>query len=70
LLCHPLRYISVFLGIFSLLSFALFLLNQDLGLGIGGMERMIAYPFVLAAIGFGGYLMQSGQELSDDESSQ
>jgi len=34
------------------------------------MERMIAYPFVLAAIGFGGYLMQSGQELSDDESSQ
>jgi hypothetical protein len=29
------------------------------------MERMIAYPFVLAAIGFGGYLMQSGQQLSD-----
>jgi hypothetical protein len=66
----PLRYISVFHGIVSLFSFALFLLNQDLGLGIGEMERMIAYSFVLAAIAFGGYLMQSGQELSDNDSSQ
>ena len=57
LVMPPLRYISVVLGIVSLFSFALFLLNQDLGLGIGGMERMIAYPFVLAAMGFGGYLM-------------
>jgi len=52
------------------LSFALFLLNQDLELGIGGVERMIAYPFVLAAIGFGGYLMQFGQEHFDNDSSQ
>jgi hypothetical membrane protein len=66
----PLRYISAFLGIISLLSFALFFLNQDIGLGIGGMERMIAYPFVLAAMGFGGYLMNTGQDHSDDEASQ
>lgn len=66
LVLPPLRYISAFLGIVSLFSFALFLLNQDLGLGPGGMERMIAYPFVLAAMGFGGYLMCSGQENSHE----
>ena len=28
-----------------------------LGLGKGGMERMIAYPALLWAVGFGGYLI-------------
>jgi hypothetical membrane protein len=68
LVMSPLRYISVLLGIVSLFSFAMFLLNQDLGLGIGGMERMIAYPFVLVAIGFAGYLMHPDREHSDGDS--
>ncbi|MCX9076244.1 MAG: hypothetical protein OIN88_16610 [Candidatus Methanoperedens sp.] len=40
---------------------ALVLYGSDiyLGLGPGGMERMIAYPVLLWGTGFGGYLMSS-----------
>ncbi|HKZ93843.1 MAG TPA: DUF998 domain-containing protein [Candidatus Bathyarchaeia archaeon] len=53
----PIRYFSVLMGVMSLLALILFATRNDLGLGIGGMERMIAYPIILWAIGFGGYLM-------------
>jgi hypothetical membrane protein len=53
----PLSYLSVILGVFSLLSLVLFGSGVFLGLGKGGMERMIAYPALLWAVGFGGYLI-------------
>jgi hypothetical membrane protein len=53
----PFTYISVILGIASLAALALYGLKFYFGLGPGGMERMIAYPVLLWAVGFGGYLM-------------
>jgi len=55
----PLSYMSVVMGIIALAALVLFATNNFLGLGKGGMERMIAYPIVLWAIGFGGYLIGS-----------
>ncbi len=56
----PFRYLSALLGVVTLTAFALFLASSSsggLGIGAGGMERMIAYPTLLGLIGFGGYLM-------------
>jgi hypothetical membrane protein len=55
----PFAYLSVLMGMISLIALALFGSNFFLGLGPGGMERMIAYPLLLWAIGFGGNLMYS-----------
>jgi hypothetical protein len=33
-----------------------------LGLGMGGIERMIAYPILLWGLGFGGHLASQHQE--------
>ncbi len=54
----PLSYFAVVLGLISLAALILFGLKINLGLGVGGMERMIAYPILLWAIGFGGYLIK------------
>jgi len=54
----PLSYFAVILGLISLVALILFGLRIHLGLGKGGMERMIAYPILLWAIGFGGYLIK------------
>lgn len=53
----PFSYFSVLMGLASLSALVLFGLEIYLGLGPGGMERMIAYPILLWATGFGGYLM-------------
>jgi len=53
----PLSYFSVVLGALSLSALVLFSSGIYLGLGKGGMERMIAYPALLWAIGFGGHLI-------------
>jgi hypothetical membrane protein len=53
----PLSYSSVLLGALSLVALALFGSSTYLGLGPGGMERMIAYPALLWAVGFGGHLI-------------
>jgi hypothetical membrane protein len=56
----PFRYISAFLGAFTLVAFVVFLATRDasaLGIGAGGLERMVAYPTTLGLIGFGGYLL-------------
>jgi len=55
----PLRYLSLVLGIASLLALVLFGAGAHAGIGKGGMERMIAYPILLWAMGFGGYLMKA-----------
>lgn len=57
----PFTYFSVLLGITSLAALVLFLSETDMGLGHGGMERMIAYPVLLWATGFGGYFMYPRQ---------
>lgn len=57
----PLSYLSIILGIFSLLAFAL----PDLGLGRGGIERMIIYPALLWLIGLGGHLIGDSRDTSE-----
>jgi hypothetical membrane protein len=54
---RPMSYFSVLLGVMTLIALVLFVLDVYLGLGPGGMERMIIYPTLLWAIGFGGHLM-------------
>ena len=54
---QPFSYFSVILGVVVLLALVLFASGTFLGLGKGGMERMIAYPALLWAIGFGGHLI-------------
>lgn len=62
ILKSPMRYLSIILGTLSLASILLYASHRFLGLGPGGMERMVVYPFVLWLLGFGGYLM-SGQSI-------
>jgi hypothetical membrane protein len=57
LLKKPFSVIAVVLGFISLGALVLFTGAIDLGLGVGGMERMIAYPILLWGAGFGGYLI-------------
>jgi hypothetical membrane protein len=53
----PFSAISVILGFVTLGALALFMAGIDLGLGVGGMERMIVYPILMWGVGFGGYLI-------------
>jgi hypothetical membrane protein len=57
LLKKPFSVIALILGFISLGALVLFFGAIDLGLGVGGMERMIAYPILLWGAGFGGYLI-------------
>ncbi|MGE5575204.1 MAG: hypothetical protein ACM3UL_03615 [Ignavibacteria bacterium] len=60
----PLSYVSVILGLVSLVAIILFLsevyipspFDFYLGLGRGGMQRMIQYPTLLWLLGFGAHL--------------
>jgi hypothetical membrane protein len=60
----PFSYFSVILGVVVLLALGLFASGTFLGLGKGGMERMIAYPALLWAIGFGGHLISYSSDKS------
>jgi hypothetical membrane protein len=53
----PLSYFSVLLGALSLVALALSGSGTYLGLGKGGMERMIVYPILLWVVGFSGHLI-------------
>ncbi len=55
----PLSYLSIILGALTILALVLFGSETYLGLGKGGMERMIAYPTLLWSVGFGGHLIGS-----------
>ena len=59
LIRFPMSIAVIFLGGLTLGSLVLFVLGVQLGLGPGGMERMIVYPVILWGAGFGGYLMAS-----------
>jgi hypothetical membrane protein len=56
----PYSYFSAVAGIVTLVAFVLYGADTYLGLGQGGMERMIAYPVLLGGLAFGGYLMALG----------
>jgi hypothetical membrane protein len=62
-LTGPMRVIAVVLGAVALVNIGAYLVLEDAwfvtGLGLGGLERWIAYPIVLWLVGFGGYLMGS-----------
>jgi hypothetical membrane protein len=52
--------ISVFwaiLGTIALIALVLYATGIYLGLGVGGMERLIVYPDILWALGFGGWII-------------
>jgi hypothetical membrane protein len=53
----PFSVIAVILGLTTLGGFALFVGKIYFGLGAGGMQRMVLYPVLIWAAGFGGYLM-------------
>jgi hypothetical protein len=45
------------LGIIALVAIVLLVTGHYLGIGKGGMERMIAYSILVWALGFGGALI-------------
>jgi hypothetical membrane protein len=57
----PLGPIAAGLGAISAVNLVAYVLFRDgwfvTGLGLGGLERWIAYPIILWSMGFGGYLM-------------
>jgi len=53
----PMSYFSVVLGVMTLVALLLYIPNVYLGLGAGGMERMIVYPTLLWSVAFGGHMM-------------
>ena len=59
---QPLSILSVSLGVFSILAMVLLASQTYLGLGLGGMERMVAYPALLWVISFGGYMIGSSAD--------
>lgn len=58
-----LRVYSVLTGIVGLLALILFLLQIYVGLGIGGMERIVAYPQSVWMIIFGAYVFAQAMKL-------
>lgn len=54
----PLRFVFVALGVMSMAALVLFLSQNYLGLGLGGMERMVLYPDLLWYFGFSGQLAE------------
>jgi hypothetical membrane protein len=57
LMKHPFSIIVIILGMMSLFASIFFIGKNYLGLGVGGMERMIAYPILIWMIGAGGFLV-------------
>ena len=57
----PFRYVSAALGGLALIALVLFILEIYLGLGRGGMERMVAFPILTWHFLFGGFLLVQGR---------
>lgn len=53
----PMLYLSTILGLVSLVALLLYIGGVYLGLGPGGMERVVAWPVILWTVGFGAHLM-------------
>jgi hypothetical membrane protein len=67
LLKMPLSLINSTLGVMGLAAFVLLWSNTHFGLGEGGMQRMIVYPFLMALIGFGCYLIANPEKTNTRE---
>jgi hypothetical membrane protein len=61
---------AIILGFMTLGALVLFAGKIYLGLGAGGMERMIIYPILMWGAGFGGYLMTQPEESTTHEKLQ
>ncbi len=59
----PMSFFSIILGIMTLIALLLYVPGVYLGLGAGGMERMVVYPTLLWAVAFGGHLMASEDKM-------
>jgi hypothetical membrane protein len=62
----PFKYISIFFGSIALLTWFVAVFASAVLLsfiGIGGIERWVAYPIMLWLTGFGGYLMSKGNSV-------
>lgn len=57
ILQSPLNYVSIILGVLSLVDLIVFVTGNNLGLGVGGMERMIMYPVLVWGLAFAGFLI-------------
>lgn len=66
----PFSVLSVILGLMTLAALGLFAGGIYFGLGVGGMERIIAYPALLWGAGFGGYLIAYPEERRTEQKSQ
>jgi hypothetical membrane protein len=53
----PISHLFVLLGLVGLAALVLLVGSTYLGLGQGGMERMVFYPAMFWALGFGGYML-------------
>lgn len=53
----PLSQLFVLLGMTGLAALVLLITNVDLGLGLGGIERMAFYPAMFWVLAYGVYLM-------------
>lgn len=51
-----LKIISIIMSLISITSLIFFAVEKDLGLGVGGIERLIVYPILFWALIFGGYI--------------
>ena len=58
------KLFSIFFGLYSLSALTLHASETNLGLGGGGMERMIIFPLVIWLIAFSGYLLNTGRSES------
>lgn len=57
ILKRPFSFFSIILGLITISSLALYTAGIFLGLGPGGMERLVAYPALLWGVGLGGYML-------------
>jgi len=53
----PFCFLSIVLGLTGLAALILFIAGNNLGLGVGGIERMIVYPVLLWEVGFGAHMI-------------
>ena len=53
----PLSLFSVILGLVTLFALIAYIDGEYVGLGAGGMERLVVLPVLVWGIGFGGHLM-------------
>jgi len=66
----PFSAISVVLGLMTLGALGLLLGRVYLGLGAGGMERIVVYPVLMWGAGFGGYLIAYPEERRTEQKPQ